>query len=423
MLPVLILGPFVWLSSVTAQKQKERPARAGPSLSVVSSVRPEMLTAFPGHTWLEQQTPLSSAELGKNKPCAYSSSIIAPCRPQTVGPLQQFHNWVNEAYPHRCSQKLVPGDKTGYGRTGPVVEGYKPGAQAVRQQDRVPELSQDVQFPGRVGTVGCRSNKANYISRRRMPITTKFGAWQWQRWRGTTFSYFCPHITAVGMAVKDGGGHIDTALRRARYPGGAVVPVGPQRVFDKVFCLSIGIVKPYLNPGALRNIGNTYIAEYICWLFRLQWNEIEGSESPVYGCSGVWVTSVFKNGYRSCTVYRNLGLSLVYGINGVIGSRLCYYMSALSVVVVSHGDHGAAGLKPHRVIPACGDLCDIRPASDIALLVPVVSHCNYSAVGPKPHCVGPACGDLGDVRPAADTTLPVVVISHGDHGAVGPKQI
>ena len=67
----------------------------------------------------------------------------------------------------------------------------------------------------------------------------------------------------------------------------------------------------------------------------------------------------------------------------------------LPVVVPSHGDHGAVGLKPHRVPEACGDLGDIRPIADIALPVAVLSCSDHGAVGLKPHRVPEACGDHG----------------------------
>jgi hypothetical protein len=36
------------------------------------------------------------------------------------------------------------GYEVGYGRTGSIIERYKPCAQAVRQQDRVPELPENL---------------------------------------------------------------------------------------------------------------------------------------------------------------------------------------------------------------------------------------------------------------------------------------
>jgi len=94
---------------------------------------------------------------------------------------------------------------------------------------------------------------------------------------------------------------------------------------------------------------------------------------------------------------------------------------ALPFLPLSHGDHGAVGLKPHRVETACGDLGNVRPVTDIALPVAVVSHCDHGAVGLNPHRVETACGDLGNARPVADIALPFAVLSHGDYGAVGLK--
>ena len=62
------------------------------------------------------------------------------------------------------------------------------------------------------------------------------------------------------------------------------------------------------------------------------------------------------------------------------------------------GDHGAVGLKPHRVTAACGDLDNVRPAADIALPVVVSSHGDHGAVGLKPH---------GVTEPAATWTMSV----------------
>jgi hypothetical protein len=45
----------------------------------------------------------------------------------------------------------------------------------------------------------------------------------------------------------------------------------------------------------------------------------------------------------------------------------------LPIVVHTHGDHGAVGLKPHRMTGACGGLYDVGPAVDVTLAVPVVS--------------------------------------------------
>ena len=68
---------------------------------------------------------------------------------------------------------------------------------------------------------------------------------------------------------------------------------------------------------------------------------------------------------------------------------------------------------------ACDDLDDKRPVVDIALPGRVLSHGDHGAVGLSPHRVIHASSDLDDVRPAADIALPVFVVSHGDHGAVG----
>jgi len=76
------------------------------------------------------------------------------------------------------------------------------------------------------------------------------------------------------------------------------------------------------------------------------------------------------------------------------------------------GDHAAVGLKPHRVIAACGDLDDVHPAADIALPVAIISHGDHAAVGLKPHRVIAACGDLDDIHPAEDIALPVAAESH-----------
>ena len=61
----------------------------------------------------------------------------------------------------------------------------------------------------------------------------------------------------------------------------------------------------------------------------------------------------------------------------------------------ARGDHDAVVLKPHRVIFACVDLSDVRPAADIALPGAVISHGDHGAVGLKAHCVLLACGDHG----------------------------
>ena len=84
-------------------------------------------------------------------------------------------------------------------------------------------------------------------------------------------------------------------------------------------------------------------------------------------------------------------------------------------------DHGAVGLKPHRVIAACGDLDDVCPAADLKLPVAVISDGDHGAVVLKPHRVIHSCGDLGGVRPTVDIALQVIVISHGNHTAVGVK--
>jgi hypothetical protein len=68
-------------------------------------------------------------------------------------------------------------------------------------------------------------------------------------------------------------------------------------------------------------------------------------------------------------------------------------------MVESHrtrGDYRVVGFKTHRVIATYGDLGDVRPVIDIALLLAVPSHSDHGAVILKSHRVPAACGDLSD---------------------------
>jgi len=79
-------------------------------------------------------------------------------------------------------------------------------------------------------------------------------------------------------------------------------------------------------------------------------------------------------------------------------------------IVTVHGDVGHGGVDigngAHITSPVDkGVLSKECPVADTALPVVVVSHGDHGAVGLKPHCVQFACGDLDNVRPAADTAL------------------
>jgi hypothetical protein len=58
------------------------------------------------------------------------------------------------------------------------------------------------------------------------------------------------------------------------------------------------------------------------------------------------------------------------------------------------------------------------PAAQIALSVGVVSHGDYGSVGLKPHSVSVPRGDLDYVRPGIDIALSIDIASHGDHCAI-----
>ena len=66
-------------------------------------------------------------------------------------------------------------------------------------------------------------------------------------------------------------------------------------------------------------------------------------------------------------------------------------------------------------------LDDAGPAAHIALPVVVSSHGDHCAVGLKPHGMQAAPSHLDDAGPAAHIALPVIVSSHGDHSAISLK--
>ena len=63
------------------------------------------------------------------------------------------------------------------------------------------------------------------------------------------------------------------------------------------------------------------------------------------------------------------------------------------------------------MIPAFYDLGDIRPTGHIALPVVVPSHGDHAAIGLKPHRMIAACDDLNDLCPVVDLAPPVAVVS------------